>query len=69
MDYPSSLENFAKRGHFLYGSWLWARLSGNSNKILKTTDRMCKIALSLNRIQVLKFVDKNHYPCEFEKVW
>ena len=36
-----------------------------SNKILKTTDRICKIALS----SLLKFIDKNHYPCEFEKVW
>ena len=39
-----------------------------SNKILKTTDRICKIALSLSRIE-FKFMDKIHYPCEFEKVW
>ena len=42
-----------------------------SNKILKTTDRICKIALSLSRIRFkfFKFMDKIHYPCEFEKVW
>ena len=22
-----------------------------------------------NTIKILKFMDKNHYPCEFDKVW
>ena len=40
-----------KRGHFLYGSWLWVRFSLNLWQILKSTDRMFKISLSLSRIR------------------
>ena len=27
------------------------------------------INLKPNTFQLLEFIDKNHYPCEFEKVW
>lgn len=49
---------------FMHGFWK------QYNKILKSTDRKCKSALSLSRISlnVLKFMNKNHYLWEFEKV-
>ena len=50
-DYPSALENCWKDAIFCMEADFGRVFLETSNKILKTTDRICKIALSLNRIR------------------